>query len=372
MKTLPIVILIFSINLTIGQSLFEINGTVLDHTNKPVAQAHLSVLGTTIGTVTNSEGKFHLKIPKEYCTSMLAASYIGYTTNQYQLDCKKADKIKIILSERLVLLNEVSITALSANQIMANVIGNLNKNFQINHVNYNIFSRNTLKIGHKPFMLAEYAFDLYHGSKTKPMFNIIKIRGKGFGKLGKKHFEEERLISIFKTGSHMMLRYTPAFLKNKKMKKYTYELIDEQLIDDEPYYILSISSNDFDGEIWVQKESFGISYLKEVYHNTTAPNKFWKYESYYTQDGDKWYFKFATEHYTIKLKKENVILQVEQQTVATNRTLSRVFDKSEEMGSMVQMLKDFKGDFDDGYWENQNYIPLDSLFRDSLKKELEK
>lgn len=374
MKIIITIIFILSINLTIGQSLFEVNGTVLDYTSKPIAQAHLSIVGTTLGTVTNKEGKFSLKIPQKYCASTLGISHISYATYTLPLDCKQNSRLKIILSEGAIQLDEVNITALTANQIMVNVIRSLNANFQVNHVNYSIFSRETKKKQNKPVMFTEYAFNLYHGNKTKPMFNNIKIRGKGFGKLGKKLFKEERLISLHKIERHMMLRYTPAFLRKKKTKNYTYRLIGERLVEDELYYILSISSSDFDGEMWVQKKSFGIAYLKETYFNANAtdPNSPWEYETYYTQNGDKWFFKFATERYTVKLKKENIILQVEQQTVATKHSLSKVFDKSKKIALSVQMFKDFKSDFDDGYWDNQNYIPLDSLFRDALKKDFVK
>ena len=33
------------------------------------------------------------------------------------------------------------------------------------------------------------------------------------------------------------------------------------------------------------------------------------------------------------------------------------------MGLMVQKLKEFKGNYDDSYWEQYNYVPLDDLFK---------
>ncbi|WP_420149242.1 SusC/RagA family TonB-linked outer membrane protein, partial [Spirosoma sp.] len=57
----------------------ELTGQVLDEQQKPLPGATVSVVGTTIGTTTDENGKYRLSLPDNYVGRSLAFSYIGYT-----------------------------------------------------------------------------------------------------------------------------------------------------------------------------------------------------------------------------------------------------------------------------------------------------
>ena len=82
----------------------EITGTVEDASG-PMIGATIKVVGTTIGTVTDFDGKFTLKCKPG---DMLEVSYIGYTPVQV----KASQGMKVMLSEDNTQLNEVVVTAL--------------------------------------------------------------------------------------------------------------------------------------------------------------------------------------------------------------------------------------------------------------------
>ena len=57
----------------------EYSGMVVDNqTNEPLVFATLEVKGTNISTITNSDGEFILKIPKDLTTVEVTISFIGY------------------------------------------------------------------------------------------------------------------------------------------------------------------------------------------------------------------------------------------------------------------------------------------------------
>ena len=56
----------------------KVSGSVLDEESKPLAGAVVVVKGTTIGTITNAEGDFRIKLPS--ATSELVVSHVGYHT----------------------------------------------------------------------------------------------------------------------------------------------------------------------------------------------------------------------------------------------------------------------------------------------------
>ena len=359
--------------ITNGQSYIQLSGVVTDKNHSPIQNAHISVQGTKIGTITNFQGQFVLKVSMTTCESNLLISHVGYQTANFPAGCENQHDIKVVLIEQVIHLDEVRIYALSAEHIVLNAITNLKKNYQLDSVQYTIFSRITEMADSSPILLKEFVFNLYHDADTKPQFYIIKVRSKGFTKLGSQRLKEDRLIDIHATESHIMLRYVPVFLKKNKMKRYIYELIEERFIENEPYYVISVTSqkkNYMDkGEIWINKENYGIFYLEEHYID-----EHWKdesklntvYKSYYLQDRNKWYFKYGVKDYAWKLNEENILIEIERITVATDITQSRTFEKSDEMGLMTQMLKDFTGNFNDDFWGSYNYIPLPDLIQRNI------
>ena len=63
-----------------------ITGTVRDkETHKRLENVSVSLAGTSIGTVTNAEGFFSLKIPRRQTTIRLELAHMGYTTIRLSL-----------------------------------------------------------------------------------------------------------------------------------------------------------------------------------------------------------------------------------------------------------------------------------------------
>ena len=370
MKYITLIFCSLLANIAVSQSLLEIKGGISDKHNIPIANVNISLEGTTIGTISNNKGDFNLKIPLKFCKGKLTISHIEYQPATIELFCKDDDKINIKLQDKIVHLEEVIITSLTAYQIVYNAIMNLEKNFQLDSINYTMFSRYTETLHDSPILLEESVYNLYHENNSKPEFNLIKIRGEGFSKIGKKRFEEARLIGIHSTENHIMLRYLPNFLMKKKMKKWTYQIQDEIEIEDDMYYVIQANPNNSrsylkEGEIYINKINFAITYLQRVYK---GEDYFDACNSYYIKSDSRWVFTHGSISGWRYYKKENITIKRDRITVATGRQPSRPFKKSEEMGLMSQMLKDFKGSFNDDFWEEFNYLPLDSTFKSSLTR----
>jgi hypothetical protein len=63
-----------------------IEGTVINaQTNAPINGANISVENSTIGTVTDSEGRFTIEIPKIE-SKVLTISFVGFKTEELNLD----------------------------------------------------------------------------------------------------------------------------------------------------------------------------------------------------------------------------------------------------------------------------------------------
>ncbi|MEG1563919.1 MAG: carboxypeptidase-like regulatory domain-containing protein, partial [Bacteroides sp.] len=84
------------------QELFEINGLVKDGVGEPIIGATVIVKNTNIGTTTNIDGKFTLKVPRK---SVLDVSYIGMKTSNIKTTA--ATFYEITLADESIALDEV-------------------------------------------------------------------------------------------------------------------------------------------------------------------------------------------------------------------------------------------------------------------------
>lgn len=89
----------------------NIKGTVVDKTTKePLIGATIQVAGTTMGTITDFDGKFELP-ELENKVYTLIISYVSYQTQEIQVDATKPQSLEVTLSSDDKQLNEVTVVA---------------------------------------------------------------------------------------------------------------------------------------------------------------------------------------------------------------------------------------------------------------------
>ncbi len=97
--------LVLLVNVTISAQSHELSGKVITENNEPLIGANVLVKGTTIGTATDKEGKFTLKIPNEGAT--LVVSFIGYKTKE--VNVTNQSFVNVILSESAKELSQITL-----------------------------------------------------------------------------------------------------------------------------------------------------------------------------------------------------------------------------------------------------------------------
>ncbi len=97
----------------------QVTGVVSDDTGEPVIGANVLVQGTTIGAITDIDGRYMLNVPEG---STLVISYIGYTNRQVKVNA--AGKYDIRLKEDSEMLSEVVVVGYGT-QKKANLTGSV-------------------------------------------------------------------------------------------------------------------------------------------------------------------------------------------------------------------------------------------------------
>ena len=106
-----ILYILFFLCSTITFAQQEITNKVVDFfKDEPIESASVYIKTTAIGTITNADGKFALRIPRENATDTLVVSSIGYSTEKIPLDQFDASE-PIYLVEEVASLDEVVLEA---------------------------------------------------------------------------------------------------------------------------------------------------------------------------------------------------------------------------------------------------------------------
>lgn len=97
--------IIASVGLSVAQTTTKVSGTIVDDTGETVIGASVVAKGTTVGTVTDVDGKFSLNIPSDKKT--LVISLIGLRTKEVAA----GQNLRIVLENDSKLMDEVVVVA---------------------------------------------------------------------------------------------------------------------------------------------------------------------------------------------------------------------------------------------------------------------
>lgn len=86
---------------------FEVKGIVKDTSGEPLIGVNVHVKGTTIGVITDVEGRFTLHVQKD---DVVEFSYVGYTSQKITILDRK--QLNVVMKEDSEVLSEVVVTAL--------------------------------------------------------------------------------------------------------------------------------------------------------------------------------------------------------------------------------------------------------------------
>ncbi|GAB4516586.1 MAG: carboxypeptidase-like regulatory domain-containing protein [Allomuricauda sp.] len=141
----------------------EYSGEVKEESsNKSLVFATLTVEGTNISTITNTEGNFLLKVPKEHLDKNVIVSFLGYRTKQIPIASLQREKNEIYLEVSATQLSEVNINApKDAMALFKETLKNRGENYFTDPTLMTAFYRETIKRRRKNVSLSEAVVNVY-------------------------------------------------------------------------------------------------------------------------------------------------------------------------------------------------------------------
>src|SRR5665648_1003930 len=114
-------------------------------TRSPLAFASLTLNGTNIATITNSEGEFSLKVPKSMTEGKITVSYLGYKNKTVNLSEFKPERTKIELDLLVIALYEVRVFPKDPELLIRAVMNKRAENYFNDQTLMTAFYRETIK-----------------------------------------------------------------------------------------------------------------------------------------------------------------------------------------------------------------------------------
>lgn len=142
-------------------------GKVTDkNTGEPVVFASIYITGTRIGTVTNSDGEFIVKVPDRYSDRQLGITHLGYTAVVIDLQSLKSTGNIIEMVSAPYEIAEVTIRKIDPRELVRTAIGKIPENYSNQPVMMTAFYRETIKQNRSYVAIAEAVLDAYKSSYT--------------------------------------------------------------------------------------------------------------------------------------------------------------------------------------------------------------
>ncbi len=141
---------------------FTISGIVKNKsTNKKMEYVNVSVPGTSIGTVTNDDGEFSLKISETANAKFIEFSYIGFVNTRIPVNSSNVFNETFYMTPKSKDLPEVIIRSWDPKRLMEEAISKIPENYSKNPNLLTGFYRETAKKGRNYINIAEAVIQTY-------------------------------------------------------------------------------------------------------------------------------------------------------------------------------------------------------------------
>ncbi len=385
----------------IFQQVTEYKGEVVNsNTGDPVPSAFISVEGTNISTVTNSEGEFSLKVPGNVTSGLVTISNLGYQSKSLPLDSFQRENTRIELAESVEELSEVSIfTATDAKALVRKMFAKAGDNLVDEPAVMTAFYREAIRKRNRNVSLSEAVLKIYKKPYTTPSKDEISVSK------ARKSVDYERLDTMalklrggpFNNLYSDLLKYPEYFFQPEELDDYTFTFDDPAFINNKYLYVVNFEMKDksypwYYGKLFIDAETNALvkaSYNLNVDNRKIASSMFVRkkpsgvrlypinvsYEVNYRENDGKWYFGYGSAEleFVVNWKRKlfNSRYTVNSEMAVTDWQTSsgnRIKRDDTFINNAVIMEDDVSGFTDSQFWGDDNIIEPEKSIQNAIEK----
>lgn len=400
--------LFFGINQTLafqeeaGVDFDEYRGEVVDaESNKALVFATLTVEGTNISTITNTEGNFLFKIPKNINSSNVIVSFLGYKTTSVPISSLEAEGNKISLMVSVTQLSEININApKDAKALVRATMAKREDNYFNDPSLMTAFYRETIKKRRKNVSLAEAVVNIYKTPYTSTKDDAVELYK------ARKSTDYTRLDTValklqggpYNTLYVDIMKYPEYIFSSESIDDYKFTFDRSTRINDKLIYVIRFNQLEhileplYQGELYIDVDNNTLTnatFTLNIIDREKAAKLFvrrkpakvdvWPTEvSYrvdYREKNGKWYYGYSSVFMEFKVdwqgKLFNSTYSMNAEMAITDWELNATGDLPryrERIKRSIILSDEATGFSDPSFWGEYNIIEPEQSIESAIKK----
>lgn len=250
-------------------SVITISGIVKDQkSKKKLEYVNISVQGTNIGTVSNSDGEFTLKIPVRYKSDNLLFTHLGYNNHLHPIGGKNIENETFMLTSDSQVLNEVVIRSGDPLAIVREAVKKIDLNYTNSPTILSGFYRETIQKGKRYIDISEAVMNIYKTSYSQNTDNDGVQIYKGRRLLSPK--PSDTLSVKLQGGPNLaiygdIVKQPYPLLDEESLPLYMFKMEDPVTINERPHYTIRFTPQAiaeiplYTGNIYIDQQNLTIS-----------------------------------------------------------------------------------------------------------------
>jgi hypothetical protein len=378
---------------------FFLSGKILERKKEtPVSYASVSLINKPIGTITNTDGEFLLKLHPRYINDTLVISNMGYA-QIFMPANQLLDEDLILLDPVSIRIHEVKVTATTPEKLLENIRTNLENNYTSYNKIMTGFYRETVRQDGEYINVSEAVIEILKAPYINSFRNDLVRLLKGRQSPDVQPFKWMNFKlqgGPFTITQLDLVKTMESFIDEAYQHLYKYKISRVIWYNENPVYVLEFEPlpgadfHGFVGELFVHRETSAIVYarygfdrnglkkatpvlVKRTPPGVRARPSFVEYTVNYQRYQGKWQLVTAQASIKFKIRSRRDKINSEFHSVSEllvtdiQSTELKRFRRDESFGQrdiFVEMI----GSYDPEFWENYNIIKPDEDLRNAVQK----
>ena len=380
----------------------QYKGKILDaESKKPLVFATLTLDGSNISTITNTEGEFNLKIPEENTSEKLIISFLGYKSKTILLSSLSENKNKILMNVSVTQLSGIDLTVpKNAKLLVKETLRKKGENYFADPTLMTAFYRETIKKRRKNVSLSEAVVNIYktpYTSERKDAVELYKAR---------KSTDYSKLDTValklqggpFNALFVDIMKYPQYIFTNESIEDYVFDFDRSTRVNDKLIYIINFKQREaildplYEGKLYIDaenkiltsaiyslnitdKEKASKLFVRKKPRNATVWPTDVAYRIDYREKNGKWYYGYSNVLLEFKVnwdkKLFNSVYSMACEMAVTDweKNVTRELPKlKDRMKSSIILNDEALGFADPDFWGEYNIIEPEKSIESAIKK----
>jgi hypothetical protein len=379
--------------------LIVITGKVLDQaTREPLNYVSVSLLDKPVGTITNADGNFLLKLPFENRDDTIMISTVGYARGKKTAHDFLKDEV-VYLQQVSIKIKEIKVRATPVGEILTKFRENVATNYATGTQLLTGFYRETLKQDDNYINVSEAVLEIlkapYDALVRSDKVHLLKARRspevRPFQWVNFKMQGGPRTIIMLD-----VVKTMETFLDPGYAGYYHYSVQQVIWYKNHPVFVIRFKPEKnteipcFEGEMYIDRENFALLFarfsLDEKGLDLTGQSFIIKkpqgfrvkpqsvnYQIDFSEFGGKWHLYTAQASIAFRVRSKNdkvnsIFHSVSDLLITDVSNTDQKRFPVKDLFTVNDIFAEFAPDYDETFWENYNIIKPDEDLQNAIKK----